>query len=210
MATISECRYRWLRLPATTFVITHSPSRSNRQDGFSFFWGIRDRATVQVRLRAASPGSSRVKGGRLLSTEHPEKLLSRALSAKEWGLRIYVEEKSSFDIFTTNLRSGVRISSGAPFRYKAGCAKPAVLGLKRRRLTRHRIRRSRPDLPILQRLQQPCRPQHCARHICADGLLSRPNPSSRASALSLTGDRMRVTLICGATGEDQFLRPDGG
>src|SRR5882762_6530374 len=86
-------------VPATTFVITHSPSRSNRQDGFSFFWGIRDRATAQVRLRAASPGSSRVKGGRLLSTEHTEKLLSRALSAKEWGLRIYVEEKSSFDIF---------------------------------------------------------------------------------------------------------------
>jgi hypothetical protein len=36
MATISECRYRWLRVPATTFVITHSPSRFNRRDGFSF------------------------------------------------------------------------------------------------------------------------------------------------------------------------------
>ena len=33
-ATISECRYRWLRLPATTFVITRSPSRFNRRDGF--------------------------------------------------------------------------------------------------------------------------------------------------------------------------------
>lgn len=31
-----ECRYRWLRLPATTFVITHSPSRSNRRDGLRF------------------------------------------------------------------------------------------------------------------------------------------------------------------------------
>jgi hypothetical protein len=152
-------------IPATTFVITHSPSRSNRRDRFSFSGERRGRATEQVRLPAALPGSSRVKGGRLFSTEHPEKLLSRALSAKEWGLRIYVEEKSSFDIFTTNLRSGVRISSGAPFRYKAGCAKPAVLGLKRRRLTRHRIRRSRPDLPILQRLQEPCRPQHCAPHM---------------------------------------------
>ena len=138
-------------------------------------------------LRAALPGSSRVKGGRLLSTEHPEKQLSRALSAKEWGLRIYAEEKSSFDIFTTNLGSGVRISSGAPFRYKAGCAKPAVLGLKRRRLTRHRIRRSRPDLPILQRLQQACG-HSIVRHICADALLSRPNPSNRVSTLSLTGD----------------------
>ncbi len=36
MATISECRYRWLRVPATTFIITHSPSRSNRRDRFSF------------------------------------------------------------------------------------------------------------------------------------------------------------------------------
>ncbi len=36
IATISECRYRWLRVPATTFIITHSPSRSNRRDGFSF------------------------------------------------------------------------------------------------------------------------------------------------------------------------------
>ena len=128
MATISECRYRWLRVPATAFVITHSPSRSNRRDRFSFSGERRGRATEQVRLRAALPGSSRVMGGRLLSTEHPEKLLSRALSTKEWGQRIYVEEKSSFDIFTTNLGSGVRISSGAPFRYKAGYAKPAVFG----------------------------------------------------------------------------------
>ena len=36
MATISECRSQWLRVPATTFIITHSPSRSNRRDGFSF------------------------------------------------------------------------------------------------------------------------------------------------------------------------------
>jgi hypothetical protein len=36
MATIKECRYQWLRVPAPTFVITHSPSRSNRRDGFGF------------------------------------------------------------------------------------------------------------------------------------------------------------------------------
>ncbi len=42
MATISECRYRWLRVPATTFVITPSPSRSNRRDGFSFSAECRD------------------------------------------------------------------------------------------------------------------------------------------------------------------------
>jgi hypothetical protein len=53
-----------------------------------------DRATEQVRLCATLQGSSRVKYGCLLSTEHPEKLLSRALSAKkEWGLRIYVKAK---------------------------------------------------------------------------------------------------------------------
>jgi hypothetical protein len=34
MATISECRYRWF--PATTFVITRSPSRSVRRDGCGF------------------------------------------------------------------------------------------------------------------------------------------------------------------------------
>src|SRR6266852_323608 len=33
LATISECRYRWLHVPATTFIITRSPSRSNRRDG---------------------------------------------------------------------------------------------------------------------------------------------------------------------------------
>ena len=31
-ATTSECRYRWLRVPATTFVITRSPSRSDSRD----------------------------------------------------------------------------------------------------------------------------------------------------------------------------------
>ena len=36
IATWSECRYRWLRVPATTFVITRSPSRFNRRDGGGF------------------------------------------------------------------------------------------------------------------------------------------------------------------------------
>ena len=43
MATVSECRYRWLRVPATTFVITHSPSRSKRRDGFDFSEGAEAR-----------------------------------------------------------------------------------------------------------------------------------------------------------------------
>src|SRR5712664_3552158 len=42
---------------ATTFVITHSPSRSNRRDGFGFSEERRGRATEQVRLRASVTGS---------------------------------------------------------------------------------------------------------------------------------------------------------
>src|ERR1700686_1677298 len=42
MATISECRYRWLRVPATTFVITHSLSRSDRRDRFLAFHGTQE------------------------------------------------------------------------------------------------------------------------------------------------------------------------
>ena len=44
-------------VPATTFVITHSPSRSNRRDGFGFSEERSGRATEQVRLRASVTGS---------------------------------------------------------------------------------------------------------------------------------------------------------
>src|SRR5260370_41158241 len=44
--TISECRYRWLRVPATTFIITHSPPRSDHRGGLNFL-----RARVQPRGR---------------------------------------------------------------------------------------------------------------------------------------------------------------
>jgi hypothetical protein len=37
MALSREFRYRWLRLPATTFIITRSPSRSNHRDGLGFY-----------------------------------------------------------------------------------------------------------------------------------------------------------------------------
>jgi hypothetical protein len=57
MAAISECRYRWLRLPATTFVITHSPSRSNRWGGgVALPWNAR-RATEPIRLLASVTSS---------------------------------------------------------------------------------------------------------------------------------------------------------
>jgi hypothetical protein len=48
---------RVLRVPATTFVITHSPSRSNHRDGFGFSEERSGRATEQVRLRASVTGS---------------------------------------------------------------------------------------------------------------------------------------------------------
>ena len=57
--TISECRYRWLESPATTFVITHSPSRSNRRDGLRFSsmaGGRTNLARVRSGLPNASPG----------------------------------------------------------------------------------------------------------------------------------------------------------
>src|SRR5713226_3137513 len=44
-------------IPATTFVITHSPSRSNHRDGFGFSEERSGRATELVRLRASVTGS---------------------------------------------------------------------------------------------------------------------------------------------------------
>jgi hypothetical protein len=57
-------------IPATTFVITHSPSRSDRRDGFGFSEERSGRATEQVRCWQVCPGPSRMTGGHLLSTKH--------------------------------------------------------------------------------------------------------------------------------------------
>src|SRR6266403_1009557 len=111
LATISECQYRWLRVPATTFVITHSPSRSNHRDGSSFS----EESGTGRRTRGPAACSVTRTGGCPLSTERPEKLLSRALSTKEWRTRFY--EETPFDISTTKLGSGVRISSCAPSKH---------------------------------------------------------------------------------------------
>lgn len=68
-----------MRAPATTFVITHSPSRSNRWDG-------RDSSGMQGGRRSRSdcwqvgPGASRMTIGHLLSTKHPTTPLACALS----------------------------------------------------------------------------------------------------------------------------------
>jgi hypothetical protein len=41
MGLSTNRKNRVLRAPATTFVITHSPSRSNDRDGLRFFRGMR-------------------------------------------------------------------------------------------------------------------------------------------------------------------------
>jgi len=94
---VSECRYRWLHVPATTFVITHSPSRSNRRDGFGFSRerrGRRSRSGHAQRYQV----HPEMTGGCLLSTEHLEKPL-RAISAKEWRMRIGTAEKIAAQYF---------------------------------------------------------------------------------------------------------------
>ena len=52
-------------IPATTFVITHSPSRSNRWDGFSFLGIIRGDGTGPAACGITNTD------GRLFPTEHP-------------------------------------------------------------------------------------------------------------------------------------------
>jgi hypothetical protein len=59
MSTMSECRYRWLRLPATTFVITRSPSRFSLRDGLEFLeWETP--GPFHVRIVSGAPGLWRV------------------------------------------------------------------------------------------------------------------------------------------------------
>ncbi len=93
--------------PRNHFRYTHSSSRCNRRDGSS----LSEESGTGRRTGPAACSITRTGGCPL-----PEKLLSRALSTKEWGTRIYVEE-TSFDIFSTNLGSGVRISSCAPSKH---------------------------------------------------------------------------------------------
>ncbi len=84
-ATISECRYRWLRVPATTFVIVHSPSRSNHRDGFGFSEERGGPATEHVWLRPRMTESIENDMRHLLSTKHPATPLTRTHLAKRAG-----------------------------------------------------------------------------------------------------------------------------
>lgn len=60
-AAASKSNLRWLRVAATTFVITHSPSRSNRRDGFG---SLLRSATAERRSRASGPAAGRYGRGR--------------------------------------------------------------------------------------------------------------------------------------------------
>src|SRR6266851_1458561 len=82
-AAASNSNLRWLRVPATTFVITLSPSRSNRRDGFSFSgnagvgrWsksGYMQR--YQVQSQSQSPSQS----------QKPLSVAVRREAEEEWG-----------------------------------------------------------------------------------------------------------------------------
>src|SRR5713226_2964362 len=106
IARSTNRKNRVLRVPATTFVITHSPSRSNRRDGFSFSGESgtgRPSRSGCVQRYLVHP--------RLLSAEHLQKLLSHALSAKEWAADLCRRENCR--LFLPRIwGSGVRISSG--------------------------------------------------------------------------------------------------
>jgi len=71
MATISECRYRGLRVPATTFVIlTHRPGVTAGTDPAC----LRNLGPGdgQVRLRAALPGQVDVRSQKSYSLAHSQ------------------------------------------------------------------------------------------------------------------------------------------
>jgi hypothetical protein len=90
MAIISECRYRWLRVPATTFVITRSRSRFNYRDGFGCSkerggGGVTASKCVWVRREG--------QAGILLSTEHYATPLARTHAVHEWERQIDIAEK---------------------------------------------------------------------------------------------------------------------
>jgi hypothetical protein len=94
--TISECRFRWLPVRATTFVITRSLSRSNRRDGFGFSEERSGCATEQVRLQPSASGSIENDRRHLFSTRHPEMPLGRTLTQlKDLGRKKNIEEKTA-------------------------------------------------------------------------------------------------------------------
>jgi hypothetical protein len=121
-ATISECRYRWLRLPATTCVITHSPSRFNRRDGLNST-GVQ-RTMEPIRTLGKWPGPSRMTGGHRLSTKHRETLFVCRLQVRA-GNRSLSKRKSFHSAFTIKGRLGVRIYSSAPLPYRT--ANPSAI-----------------------------------------------------------------------------------
>jgi hypothetical protein len=101
-------------IPATTFVITHSPSRSNRRDGFGFSEERRGRATEQVRLRASVTGSIE-NDRRAFAVDRAFRDATRALiQLKSGDGRSRSTRKLPLSVFAIKSGAGVRIFSGAP------------------------------------------------------------------------------------------------
>ena len=100
----TDRKNRVLRVPATTFVITQSRSRSKRRDGFNFYAKRRGRATEQVRLRAALPGPPRMAGGHVWSRQSIQRSHSLALCQPNSGnCGLISRENRHLIFFTTNL-----------------------------------------------------------------------------------------------------------
>jgi hypothetical protein len=85
---------------ATTFVIIHSRSRPDRRGGHgsSGMQGGR-----RIRLLASGQAPSRMTGGYLVPTKHPETPLACALSSREWASSSISKGKSPLGIFAINL-----------------------------------------------------------------------------------------------------------
>src|SRR5216683_6567455 len=114
IACSTNRKNRVLRIPATTFVITHSPSRSNRRDGFGFSEERRGRATEQVRLRASVTGSIE-NDRRAFAVDRAFRDATRALiQLKSGDGRSRSTRKLPLSVFAIKSGAGVRIFSGAP------------------------------------------------------------------------------------------------
>jgi hypothetical protein len=129
-ATTSEYRHRLLRAPATTFVITRSPSRSNRRDSFGFSEERSGRAMEQVRLRASVTGSIE-NDRRAFALDKAFGDATRALiQLKSGDGRLISKRKSPLRIFAINLGQEFESFQARHFGTKLGTPKPAVFALE--------------------------------------------------------------------------------
>ena len=154
-------------VPATTFVITHSPSRSNRWDGFSFSGesgtGRRSRSGCLQHYQIHPDG-----GTSALDRTSREATLSRSLGPRVGAADLCRRANRRLIFLPRIWGAGVRISSGAPlcdfirdcFRREPACRikPPKAVGIGcgfRRFLTRARRRSRLSSLDSLRRHDEP-------------------------------------------------------